>query len=56
MQATHRWVTRFRVAAVTAGLPLNLVQKWLDHTQLSTTAIMPTPSREEKDIARRMWE
>ena len=27
----------FGVAAVTAGIPLNLVQKWLGHAQLSTT-------------------
>jgi integrase/recombinase XerD len=26
-------------AAVTAGIPLNLMQKWLGHTQLSTTAV-----------------
>ena len=29
----------FGVAAVTSGVPLNLVQKWLGHAQLSTTAI-----------------
>jgi len=29
----------FGVAAVSAGIPLNLVQKWLGHAQLSTTAI-----------------
>jgi integrase/recombinase XerD len=29
----------FGVAAVTAGIPLNLVQKWLGHAQLSTTAV-----------------
>jgi integrase len=27
----------FGVATVTAGIPLNLVQKWLGHAQLSTT-------------------
>jgi site-specific recombinase XerC len=30
----------FGVAAVSAGIPLNLVQKWLGHAQLSTTAIL----------------
>jgi integrase/recombinase XerD len=44
----------FGVAAVTAGIPLNLVQKWLGHAQLSTTAVY-TVGTEEKDIARRMW-
>lgn len=29
----------FRVAAVSAGIPLNLVQKWQGHAQLTTTAI-----------------
>lgn len=29
----------FGVAAVSTGIPLNLVQKWLGHAQLSTTAI-----------------
>ncbi len=29
----------FGVAAVPVGIPLNLVQKWLGHAQLSTTAI-----------------
>ena len=29
----------FGVAAVSPGIPLNLVQKWLGHAQLTTTAI-----------------
>jgi integrase/recombinase XerD len=29
----------FGVQAVSAGIPLNLVQRWLGHSQLSTTAI-----------------
>jgi integrase len=46
----------FGVAAVTAGIPLNLVQKWLGHAQLSTTAVYANAvGTEEKDIARRMW-
>ncbi|GAC1526842.1 MAG: hypothetical protein NVS2B16_34990 [Chloroflexota bacterium] len=46
----------FGVAAVSAGIPLNLVQKWLGHAQLTTTAIYaPAVGTEEKDIARRMW-
>jgi hypothetical protein len=43
------------VAAVSAGIPLNLVQKWLGHAQLSTTAIYANAvGAEEKDIAQRM--
>ena len=46
----------FGVAAVSAGIPLNLVQKWLGHAQLSTTAIYANAvGAEEKDIAQRMW-
>jgi site-specific recombinase XerD len=46
----------FGVAAVSAGVPLNLVQKWLGHAQLTTTAIYADATgAEEKDIARRMW-
>jgi site-specific recombinase XerD len=46
----------FGVAAVTVGIPLNLVQKWLGHAQLSTTAVYANAvGAEEKDIARRMW-
>ncbi|WP_284945040.1 tyrosine-type recombinase/integrase [Acidisoma cladoniae] len=46
----------FGVAAVSAGISLNLVQKLLGHAQLSTTAIYADAvGAEEKDIARRMW-
>jgi integrase/recombinase XerD len=46
----------FGVSAVSAGIPLNLVQKWLGHAQLSTTAIYANAvGAEEKDIAKRMW-
>lgn len=41
---------------VSAGIPLNLVQKWLGHAQLTTTAIYADAvGAEEKDIACRMW-
>ena len=44
------------VQTVSAGIPLNLVQKWLGHAQLTTTAIYADAvGAEEKDIARRMW-
>ena len=38
----------FGVAAVSAGIPLNLVQKWLGHAQLSTTAIYADAVGEEE--------
>lgn len=46
----------FGVAAVQAGIPLNLVQRWLGHAQLATTAIYADAvGAEEQDIAARMW-
>ena len=46
----------FGVAAVSAGIPLNLLQKWLGHAHLSTTAIYANATgTEERDIAKRMW-
>ncbi|MGE4045281.1 MAG: tyrosine-type recombinase/integrase [Acetobacteraceae bacterium] len=46
----------FGVAAVSAGIPLNLVQKWLGHAQLSTTAIYANAvGEEEQTIAAKMW-
>ena len=44
----------FGVAAVSAGIPLNLVQRWLGHAQFSTTAIYADAvGTEEKDVASR---
>ena len=46
----------FGVAAVSAGIPLNLLQKWLGHAQLTTTAIYANATTaEEKNIAQKMW-
>lgn len=46
----------FGVQAVTAGVPLNLVQRWLGHAQLTTTAIYADAvGAEEQSIAARMW-
>ena len=47
----------FGLAAVTDCIPLNLVQKWLGHAQLSTTAAYANAvGTEEKYIARKMWD
>jgi integrase/recombinase XerD len=47
----------FGVAAVQASIPLNLVQRWLGHAQLTTTAIYAEAvGKEERDIAARMWQ
>jgi integrase len=46
----------FGVQAVAAGIPLNLVQKWLGHAQLSTTAIYADAvGAEEHQIMEKMW-
>ena len=46
----------FGVHAIQCGVPLNLVQKWLGHAQLSTTAIYADAvGPEEYAIAQRMW-
>ncbi len=56
-QATPKGLRHgFGVAAVSAGIPLNLVQKWLGHANLTTTSIYANAvGAEEKDIAKRMW-
>jgi len=46
----------FGVAAVSAGVPLNLVQRWLGHAQISTTAIYAdVMGPEERTLAALMW-
>lgn len=46
----------FGVAAVSAGIPLNVVQRWLGHAQISTTAIYANASgAEERSMAAKMW-
>ncbi len=45
----------FEVAAVSTGIPLNLIQKWLGHTKLARTAIYADAvGAEEENIASKM--
>lgn len=47
------------ITAVRSGVPLNLVQRWLGHAQISTTAAIyadAVDSSEEHAFAARMWE
>lgn len=47
----------FGVACVQKKIPLNMVQKWLGHADIKTTAIYADAvGEEERDIARRLWE
>jgi integrase/recombinase XerD len=46
----------FGIAAVDKGIALNMLQKWLGHAQMSTTAIYADATgEEERNIASRMW-
>jgi integrase len=56
-QATPKGLRHgFGIAAIQAGIPLNLLQRWLGHAQLTTTAIYANAvGPEERNIAARMW-
>src|SRR5690606_18501731 len=46
----------FGVRAIQANVPLTLVQKWLGHADIKTTAIYTCAmGPEEREIAARMW-
>jgi len=46
----------FGVHAVVQGVPLHMLQRWLGHAQLSTTALYAEAvGKEEQHIAARMW-
>jgi integrase/recombinase XerD len=46
----------FGIAAVSKGVALNILQKWLGHSQMTTTAIYADATgEEERAIAARMW-
>lgn len=47
----------FAIAALEKGVPLHLVQKWLGHASLATTAIYgDAVGAEERKIASRLWQ
>ncbi len=46
----------FGVHAVRCGVPLNMIQRWLGHASLATTAIYTQAvGPEERELAARMW-
>ena len=46
----------FAIAALEKNVPLNIVSRWLGHSNLQTTAIYANFSgREERNLAARMW-
>lgn len=56
-QATPRALRHtFGVHAIQSGVPVHLVQRWLGHSQVSTTAIyLDVVGEEERELAERMW-
>lgn len=47
----------YGVHAINSGVPLNMLQKWMGHAQLETTAIYANAlGAEEQGIAARMWD
>jgi integrase len=57
-QATPKGLRHgFAVAALQAGIPINLVRRWLGHARLSTTEIYAEAmGDEERAIAERLWK
>lgn len=46
----------FGVHAIRNGIPLNLVQRWMGHASMTTTAIyLQVVGSEERELAQRMW-
>lgn len=46
----------FAIAALQAGVPLNIVQRWMGHARISTTAIYTEVfGPEERAFAQRFW-
>jgi integrase/recombinase XerD len=47
----------FAVEAGQKGIPLNIVQRWLGHARIETTAIYASAiGEEERNLARRSWK
>ena len=46
----------FAIVAVAAAVPVTMIQKWMGHSDISTTAIyLDASGPEERHIAFRMW-
>ena len=47
----------YGINAIRKGIPLNMLQKWMGHAQLTTTAIYANAGgKEETEIAAKMWQ
>lgn len=46
----------YGVAGISAGVPLNMLSKWMGHSKIETTAIYANAlGEEQRQIAERMW-
>lgn len=46
----------YGVNAITKGVPINMLQKWMGHADIKTTSIYANAiGKEEADIANKMW-
>lgn len=46
----------YGVAGISAGVPLNMLSKWMGHSKIKTTAIYANAlGEEQRQIAERMW-
>ena len=57
-QATPKGLRHgFGIHAIASGVPLNMVQKWMGHADIKTTAIYTNAvGLEERELAERMWD
>lgn len=57
VQATPKGLRHgYGIHAILCGVSLNMLQKWMGHAQMSTTAIYANATgAEEREVARRMW-
>jgi len=47
----------FAIACINKDIPLNIVQKWMGHASMETTAIYANAlGREERKIAEKLWQ
>lgn len=46
----------YGVNAISKGIPINMLQKWMGHADIKTTSIYANAiGKEEADIAKKMW-
>ncbi len=58
IQATPKGLRHgFAIACLDKGLPLNMVQKWMGHASIETTAIYANATgKEERSLIAKLWE